>query len=149
MAAKPKLDRQAQRAREIVSQRDANGNPLYSRREVRDFLVACCFELGWPITPEVQPLVLEVLSEIKVPVDASDEMIVAGVKSYFVANPVNQRLVMEFGEFGRGEALSGAKGYKDRSEQLKALRTTGRAEKLKAPADKGKKRKPRLKRGIK
>lgn len=148
MAKQQELEGQALRAKEIVSKRDANGNRVYSKLEVRDFLVACCFELGWPITPEVQPLVLEVLSEVKVPVDATDEMIVAGIKGYFAAHPVNPRLVAEFGELGRKETLSGEKGGVDRAEQMKALRATGKAEKLAAPEDK-KTKKPRLKRGMK
>jgi len=148
MAKQQELEGQALRAQEIVSRRDAKGNRIYSKLEVRDFLVACCFELGWPITPEVQPLVLEVLSEVKVPADASDEMIAAGIKGYFTAHPINPRLVAEFGEFGRSEALKGTKGGVDRAEQLKALRATGKAETLAAPEDK-KKKKPRLKRGMK
>lgn len=150
MALNADQERVANRIAEIVTQKDSAGNFKFTKREVRDFLVATVLELRLEITPEVQGPMLEMLAEIQVPEDATDEQIAEAIHAYYAENPVNPELYKEIEALGRDETLAGAKGYKDRGEQMAALKSVGGGEKLEAPEHKPKSRKiPMVKRGLK
>lgn len=133
----------------IMLTKNKDGSLKYSKLERRDFGVWCVLNLGLPVTPEIQPVMLDFMAQFEVPADATDEQAAAVVAEYFKQNPLNQDLVNAIASWGRKEMLSGDKGYKDRGEQLAALRQVGKNEPLKAPKDTPKKKKPKVKSGLK
>lgn len=133
----------------IMLAKDKRGELKYSRQERRDFAVWCVLNLGLPVTPEIQPIMLEFMGQFELPNDISDEQAAQAVDEYFKQYPLNKELVAAMSDWGRKEMLTGDKGYKDRGEQLKALRQVGKAEPLKAPKDTPKKKKPKVKSGLK
>jgi hypothetical protein len=89
------------------------------------------------------------MSQFDVPPEATEAEAAAVVREYFKQNPLNADLVNAISAWGRKENLGGAKGYKDRGEQLPALRQVGKADPLAAPKDQPKKKKPKVKGGLK
>ena len=133
----------------LMLAKNKDGSLKYSKQERRDFGVWCVLNLGLPVTPEIQPVMLDFMAQFEVPAEATDEQAAAVVKEYFKQNPLNQDLVNAIAGWGRKEMLSGGHGYKDRGEQMAALRQVGKNDPLSAPKDTPKKKKPKVKSGLK
>lgn len=133
----------------VMLEKNKDGSPKYSKLERRDLAVWCVLHLNLPVTPEVKPIMADFLSMFDFPPGSTDAQNAAMVNEYFDKNPLNPDLVNALAGVGRKEMLSGDKGYKDRGEQLAALRQVGKADPLQAPEDKPKKKKPKVKSGLK
>ncbi len=143
------IDPVSQAITDILLAKDSKGERKYSPEEVRDFTVGCVFELDLDITPELQPVLLDFLSQFELPEDASDEALLETIRHYFVKYPLNPELMTAMNSFGRDQAMTGAKAPKDRGEQLAALRKIGKDDQLAAPEAKTGKAAPNVKRGLK
>lgn len=141
--------RVAEQITEILTRRDAKGELVFTDLEVRDFVVACVFEFQLDVPQELKAVVLEFCESLEVPETASDEELVAAVKGYFEANPLNDEMMKSFHAVGRDSLLTGEQGYKDSAERVQAMRTTGSDENLNAPTEKAPKRGTGPKRGLK
>lgn len=139
----------AEGVRAILVQKGPDGEYVYTKEEVRDFIAACVLELGLPIVPEVRGAMLQFLAEVDFGADASNEDMAAAIKSYFDAHPLNPSLRAELERFTRSEAIEG-QGYRDNDQQLDALRALGKDVKMSAPRaeTQPKVEKPRVKRGL-
>ncbi|MFH1809811.1 MAG: hypothetical protein ABIJ09_13780 [Pseudomonadota bacterium] len=133
----------------IMLTKNKDGSLKYSKLERRDFGVWCVLNLGLPVTPEIQPVMLEFMAQFEMPEETTDQEAAAAVENYFKENPLNEDLVGAIASWGRKEMLSGEHGYKDRGEQLAALRQVGKADPLSAPEDKPQPKKPKVKSGLK
>ena len=90
---------------DVLVRKDAAGNYVYSKQEVRDFIVACVFELGLDVTPDIQGAVLSFLAEIHVEEDASATDILEHIRIYFQENPLPQDLLNELHGIVRKDVL--------------------------------------------
>lgn len=130
----PEQKKLAAKIESILTAKDPkSGDYLYSKTEVRDFIVACIFELGLPVPQELQNCCLQFIQALELSADASDEQIVEHVFAYFEEYPLHPQLVIEFNELGR-QALFGDKlQAKAGAEKLRAIATKGKAQETRAP----------------
>jgi hypothetical protein len=157
IAAKMDLDadnlRVAHRVSQILDAKDAKGELVFSNLEVRDFMMACTFELGLPLSWETQLVMNRFLEDldIKSKQPTADDL-VAAVQRYFDANPLNPTLSKVFQSLGSAEKQRGREGFKSDGARLNAsLAATGLNMSRRAPhADHGIKpgAGPRPKRGL-
>jgi hypothetical protein len=116
----------AQKVEEVLTKKDANGEWVYTQREVRDFIVTCLFELGLDIPQELQGMVIQFMVECGVGDDTEDADIVKAVVGYFEENPLNPQLLVELATWGRDQLFTAEhEGYKEATEQIKALQAAG------------------------
>lgn len=140
---KPGTDVVAKKIEAILTAKDpATGDYRWSKKEVRDFIVACIFQLGLPVVPELQNACMQFIGDLELSPDATDEQIVEHVVAYFEEHPLPPQLLAEFQALGQ-EALFGdrvqnlAGAEKVRHLLVKGASTTTRApvqEKTAAPA---------------
>lgn len=127
--------RVALRLDEILEAKDARGKPKFSDLEVRDFLMACVFELGLPLTPELEPVMLRFLAELNIAAATPTvDDVLGGVRVYFKARPLNAELARAFQEFGASELWRGREGFQNDGARLNAaLASAGLAATRRAP----------------
>lgn len=133
-----KLDEKTtqEKVQAVLTKKDAAGNWVYTQTECRDFIVACVFELGLPITPELAGAVEKFMYAIGTHEDQDDDVIIGKVLDYFKENPLNPAILAEIGAFARDELFTkGHEGYKAVSEQIAALRAAGKSTEVKAPEE--------------
>jgi hypothetical protein len=131
------LDQVAARMKEILNQKGPDGAYLYSNIEVRDFICVAVFELGIPMEGRVKDALAHFFTELKVPAGSTKDDVLEDIRSYFVAHPLNPRLLAEFAAFGRSKLLENKEGFKDaavKAREVAALHTAGVQEELRAPA---------------
>jgi|GEM_PF-1215136 len=124
---------QANRIEAVMMQKDENGEFVYTQAEVRDFIVACIFEMGLPMENGLDKVLLKFCEQFELPEDITDEDLVAVIKEYFEQNPLNPGLLKEFEELGRGDLLARDEGYKDAASKVNTLRSTGKEDAVSAP----------------
>jgi hypothetical protein len=157
-AAKMELDdeqlRVAAKINHILEATDENGQHLHSNDEVRDFMIACCFELGLPMTFELQMMMNSFLEELEIDVDEpTPEIVVNAIQAYFEANPLKPELSKAFQELGASELFKSKEGFKhDGGRVNRSLASAGYSAQKRAPrASEAGPRKaggPKLKRGL-
>jgi hypothetical protein len=124
---------QADRITAVMMQKDETGEFVYTQDEVRDFIVACIFEMGLPLDNDLEKVLLKFCQQFELPEDISDEDLVAVIKEYFEENPLNPGLLKEMEDLGRGDLLARDEGYKDAASKVNTLRSTGKQEDANAP----------------
>lgn len=90
---------------DVLVRQDAAGNYVYTKQEVRDFIVACVFELGLDVTPDIKGAVLSFLAEIHVEEDAAATTILEQIQLYFQEHPLPQDLLNELQGIVRKDIL--------------------------------------------
>jgi hypothetical protein len=105
----------------VLVAKGPDGEYLYSKQQVRDFIVACVFELGLDVTPELQGSMVSFLSELSVPEDAPTETILEQVRLYFAANPLPTDLLAEMGQVTRSSTLDGAEIFATSAQEAQTL----------------------------
>ena len=133
-----KLDEEttAKKVQAVLTKKDANGEWVYTQTECRDFIVACVFELGLPITTELAGTIEKFMYAIGTHEDMDDDAIIEKVFDYFRENPLNPCHLGRARVVRAGRALhKGHEGYKAVSEQLRALRAAGKTDGIKAPEE--------------
>ena len=149
MSLSPHEEHIRQRVRDILVQKDAAGAYVYTKSEVRDFIVLCVLRLGVPVTPELMGAMRSFVEELGVPSSAPGDEVSAAVVSYFEANPLNASLLREFEALARGELLTKGQDFADAADKLQALEVVGADTTLKAPPATARKADtPKLKRGL-
>ena len=133
---------------EILLSKTPDGDRKYGPEEVRDFAVSCVLELGLEITSELKPVMLEFCGQFELPADASGEVVNEAMRQYFVENPLNADMLKAIETLSRGSLLGGEHGYKDRGEQIDALKKIGNEATLSAPEAKMTGAKPKVKKGL-
>ena len=125
----------AAKVEEVLTKKDANGEWVYTQREVRDFIVLVLFEFGLEIPQELQGLVLNFIVEQGCTDETPNEEIVERVQAYFAENPLNPSMLVELATWGRDQLFTAEhEGYKEATEQIKALQAAGsKQEKIRAP----------------
>lgn len=132
----PDHQRMAARIEAILVAKDSEGEWVYTQTEVRDFIAACVFLLGVPVTPEIEGALTKFLGQFEVDEDAPDDEVMKLIVDYFERVPLNPTMMKEFEEFGRGE-LRGDRDDFDEEEVTgrvaDARRATGRSGEARAP----------------
>jgi hypothetical protein len=105
----------------VLVAKGPDGEYIYSKQEVRDFIVACVFELGLDVTPDLQGSMLSFLSELSVPEDAPTETILEQVRLYFAANPLPKDLLAEMGQVTRSNALDASQIFATTAQESESL----------------------------
>lgn len=124
----------------ILSATDENGEPRYEPLEVRDFMVACMFELGLPMSRELHVVLGRFLEE-EIAIDSpqpTPEELMTAVRAYFDANPLNPDLAKAFQQLGTEEMFRDREGFKGTSAGETAARTSaGFSSNRRAPMARG------------
>jgi len=97
----------------VLTRRDADGQPAFSRREIRDFAVALMFQLDVEFPDGMKVLMVELFAEIGVDPEAPETEIAPLLGKYFKEKPLNPELVEMLNKLGAGEVLGGREGFKD------------------------------------
>ncbi|MCP4499982.1 MAG: hypothetical protein GY822_08485 [Deltaproteobacteria bacterium] len=116
----------SQRIEEILVQKDEDGEYVYTKNEVRDFIVASIFEMDLPMDERLEKVLLGFCEQFELPEDITDAQLIEVMKEYFVEYPLNPALLKEFDDFGRNVLLTRDEGYKDASTKLDTLQSTGK-----------------------
>jgi hypothetical protein len=125
----------AARVRAIVDATDDQGAPLYDDLDVRDFIVACVFEVGLPLSRELEMLVQRFIID-EVEVDASEptqDDILEGIKRYFQEFPLHPGLGKAIADLGREVFASGSGFGHDAIARNAMAAATGLARTARAP----------------
>jgi hypothetical protein len=105
--------RVAAKINHIMEARGADGDFRYNNDEVRDFMVACIFELGIPLSLELQVVMRDFIAELEIDVpEPTADDVINGVRAYFDANPLNAELAKKFQELGASELFKSREGFK-------------------------------------
>jgi hypothetical protein len=131
-AASVRLDAErmtlAARVQHILDAKDERGALVHSNREVRDFIIACIFELGLPLTRELELLMHRFLTtEIEIAAEEpTPEDLVAAVRRYFDKHPLSPRLSKAFEDLGRETLLHAKQGFqRDAAHRNAVVAVTG------------------------
>lgn len=143
----------AARVMNILDKKNEDGSFVYTNLEVRDFVCACIFELGIPVTAEIQVALYSFLDDVDIDdPEPTPEKLLLAVRAYFEANPLNPELSTAFEALGREELGRQDEGFKnDSAKRNAAFAAAGLA---KAPPrapkkdDKKPAQKPKLKKGL-
>jgi hypothetical protein len=140
----------AARVMNILDEKNEDGSFVYTNLEVRDFVCACIFELGIPITAEIQVALYSFLDDVPVEEDPTPEQLLTGVRAYFEENPLNEKLAEAFEKLGRDELQREGEGFKnDKAKQNAAFAAAGVSKESRAPqAEEKKGEKPKVKKGL-
>jgi hypothetical protein len=147
-------ERIAQRVSSILEEKDADGEYKYSKDEVRDFMMACCFELGLPMSFELESVMHAWIARLGVdPRYPTPEMIIDAVRAHFDANPLHPDLNKAFKELAQDEVFKQREGFKHDGRAVNAaLASAGLQARVRAPRatelPRAKRAAPRLKRGL-
>lgn len=141
-------DAVAERIKAILVAKDKNGEYVYSKQEVRDFIVAAIFEMRLPVTPELQGSVHSFFGDLGLTEEPTPEEMVEIVRGYFREHPLNPTLMAEFTSWGRSVLSSADGGYEETAEKIAAIRTVGGDGKVHPPVAEEKQPEVKLKRGL-
>lgn len=145
--------RVAVRVQQIIDAKDDKGNYKYTNDEVRAFMCACIFELGIPMSRELNLVMNRFLLDLDIESkEPTAEEVLAAVRAYFEANPLNEELNKAFQELGRDEMFKSKEGFSnDGAKRNAALASAGLSAQRRAPRMQQRKApggKPKLKRGL-
>jgi hypothetical protein len=93
----------AARVQAVLTKKNPDGGYRYTKEECRAFIVATVLDLGLTLPKDLESVFLRFLTQIKVPADASDEVVVQSIRQYFVDHPLNPELVAEMKAMASGE----------------------------------------------
>lgn len=144
-------DEVSERVKAILVQKDAAGEYVYTKLEVRDFIIACVFEMDLKVTPDLEGAVNSFFADLGLKDSKKEpdpEEVVDAVRAYFEKNPLNPTMMEEFTGWGRNTLLSQDEGYQKTAEALAAVRATGADTSVRAPRAEEKKPDVKLKRGL-
>jgi hypothetical protein len=119
----------------ILQATNEDGSPRYDNLEVRDFMMACMFELGLPMSYELQMVMNRFLEDIEC--DAKEptaDDVIASVRKYFEENPLNEELAKTFQKLGSKEMQKGREDFKnDGAHRNATLAAAGLSANKRAP----------------
>lgn len=125
----------AARVQAVVDATDEQGEPLYDDLDVRDFIVACVFEVGLPLTRELEFLVQRFfLDEVEVDTtEPTQDDVLEGVRRYFQEFPLHPGLGKAIADLGR-EVVASRSGFGHDAVSRNAMAAaTGLAQAARAP----------------
>lgn len=146
--------RVARRVQAILEERGPDGEFKYSKGEVRDFMMACVFELGIPLSFELESVMHAWVARLGLdPNNPTPEQLVDAVRAYFDANPLHPELNRAFQQLAQDEVLKQREGFKSDGRVMNAaLATAGLKASVRAPRAAemrtARRSAPRLKRGL-
>lgn len=113
----------AARVQNIVDEKNEQGDYVHSNRDVRDFMIACIFELGLPLTRELDLLLHRFLDEeLEVVTDnPTGKDVVDGVRRYFAERPLNAQLARAFQQLGAEALQTAGEGFHQDGARKDAL----------------------------
>lgn len=145
----------AARLQNIMEAKTPNGEYRYTNEEVRGFMCAMIFEVGIPMTAELEAVVYRFFEDVDLPQeDPTPEEMLTALRSHFDKHPLNPQLAAEVAQFGRDELQRSKEGFNsnDRVKQNAARISAGfQATPTRAPEDETTKPRaapPKVKRGL-
>jgi hypothetical protein len=144
----------AARIMNVLDKKDDNGEFVYTNTEVRDFVCACIFELGIPITAQLEAAMYSFMDDIPLPDEdnPTPEQLQEGIKKYFTENPLNDDLGAEFAAIAAEATRGQGEGFKnDAAAQNAAKAAAGLSSEKRAPQAEStspKMPKPKVKKGL-
>lgn len=137
-----------QAIQDIMVAKDADGEYLYTKDELRDFIVATSLDMGLDLPERLQTIVLNFLAKLQVPEDASDQVIADTIKAYFDQNPLNPDLLASFKKLSKSGVLTDESAFTRSAQNAKAMQSVGADSTLTAPEEKAVKSGKKPKRGL-
>jgi hypothetical protein len=143
----------AARIMNILDKKNENDEFVYTNMEVRDFVCACVFELGIPMTAQLEAAMYSFMDDVDLEDEENptEEQLKDGIKKYFEANPLNPELGAEFSALSSEAMRKQGEGYKegDAGVEAAAKAAAGVAADKRAPQPEPPKGpKPTLKKGL-
>jgi len=141
----------AARVMNVLDKKNPDGSFTYNNMEVRDFVCACIFEIGVPITAEIEVALMSFLDDVEIEEEnPTPEQLILAVRKYFDGSPLNPELAEAFEALGREELQRQGEGFQDdKAKKNAAAAAAGLQAKTRAPqAEEKKAEKPKVKKGL-
>ena len=120
LQATENTERIATSVQAVLTRRTPEGEPAFSRREIRDFAVALMFQHDVEFPDGMKVLMVELFAEIGVDPEAPESDIAPLLGKYYKETPLNPELVEMLNKLGAGEVLGQREGFKDDDEGTNA-----------------------------